>query len=303
MKKTLNEFSPNVLISSDTILKLNNNQYENVLWTDDIKQELPIFLGNNLLNDILPTTLIEEFNIAESEEKDKPALFYEIDNKWNFLSWSNYKKQVRKFALSVISLGVEPYQTVNILGFNSPEWLISFFGGIFSCVIPVGLYLTNSSNTCHYITTHSNCGILCVDTFEQYKKYDKFISEHNKLKAIIIWKESEDKIAELGINSTIPLYSWTDFLNIGSKSADAKIELNHRIKMQKSGNCCSIIYTSSTTGNTKAVLLSHDNMIFAGKACINSYKAKIDKRLRIVSYLPLSHIASQIVDIVSKYTI
>lgn len=59
-----------------------------------------------------------------------------------------------------------------------------------------------------------------------------------------------------------------------------------------------MIYTSGTTGQPKGVMLSHDNIIFSGatlsqdvlKGIPEDYNV-IPEEMRIVSYLPLSHIA------------
>lgn len=66
----------------------------------------------------------------------------------------------------------------------------------------------------------------------------------------------------------------------------------------KPGTCAVLIYTSGTTGHPKGVMLSHDNLIFNGSsACIDVLKglegenAVIPEEMRLVSYLPLSHIA------------
>jgi len=43
-----------------------------------------------------------------------------------------YLRDVRTAAKGFIALGLKPHHTVCILGFNSPEWLISNFGAIFA---------------------------------------------------------------------------------------------------------------------------------------------------------------------------
>ena len=82
------------------------------------------------------------------------------------------------------------------------------------------------------------------------------------------------------------------------KLSTVDLELNHRIKMQKPGNCCNIVYTSGTTDQPKAVMLSHDNMTWNTLSLCRSYGSLLGSKQKIISFNPLSHIAGQIVDIV-----
>lgn len=61
------------------------------------------------------------------------------------------------------------------------------------------------------------------------------------------------------------------------------------------------MYTSGTTGNPKGVMLSHDNYIWTAHSLENFENSLIKSNPdqdRIVSYLPLSHVAGQLFDIV-----
>ena len=100
------------------------------------------------------------------------------------------------------------------------------------------------------------------------------------------------------LNPYATIYLWKDFIELGGKSNN-DLEFENRIKMQNPGNCCNIVYTSGTTGMPKAVLLSHDNMTWVGKVMYDNYKKIVGDKNRVVSYLPLSHIAGQINDIIS----
>ena len=59
--------------------------------------------------------------------------------------------------------------------------------------------------------------------------------------------------------------------------------------------CASLIYTSGTTGLPKAAMLSHDNIYYTLNYIIQSVKLR-DSCERIVSFLPLNHIAGQLLD-------
>lgn len=298
-KRTFQDFSPNAQISSNTLL-LNSkkDRSKNVLWTTDIRQELPVFMGLEGPSTSQPRTLIQVFEESVAEMQNMPALHIERAGKWVEATWNEYRDQAVNFAKAAISKGVEAFQTVNILGINSPEWFYSFIGGIYACVVPVGVYLTNNSETCGYIAKHSECGILVCDSVEQFSKYSGQLAELTSIKAVVIWDPAlnDEELKKL-INPYVPVYSWREFIRIGKKS-NVDLEFNRRRQLQTPGTCCNVVYTSGTTGNPKAVLLTHDNLLYpclAGKDFLPGLE-----KVKVVSFLPLSHIAAQQVDIIGK---
>ena len=73
------------------------------------------------------------------------------------------------------------------------------------------------------------------------------------------------------------------------------------MKMAKPGNCCTFIYTSGTTGPPKAVMISHDNYTWTTDAIGRKFNFHVEPKLgnsRVLSMLPLSHVAAQIIDLV-----
>merc|ERR1719165_17464 len=73
-----------------------------------------------------------------------------------------------------------------------------------------------------------------------------------------------------------------------------------REKSVQPGSCAVLVYTSGTTGNPKAVMTSHDNVCFvAGSLMDTTPELGRDGQERLLSYLPLSHIAGFLLDIAS----
>merc|ERR1712127_756048 len=101
----------------------------------------------------------------------------------------------------------------------------------------------------------------------------------------------------------IPFLSWKGLLELGAAESDG--ELDARIAATKPGNCACLIYTSGTTGEPKAVMVSHDNVAYVAntvfgllaKSCGFATSAVEE---RILSYLPLSHVAGLCVDLTSQ---
>merc|ERR1712226_275361 len=78
---------------------------------------------------------------------------------------------------------------------------------------------------------------------------------------------------------------------------DLESEVLERQKRMAINQCCLLVYTSGTTGNPKGVMLSHDNILWTTEVvCREVLKLRYMEET-IVSYLPLSHIAGQILDI------
>ena len=65
-----------------------------------------------------------------------------------------------------------------ILGYNSPEWVISDLAAIFAGGFATGIYPTNGTDACKYILEQSKCSILVV---EDQKQLDKIWGIRNDL--------------------------------------------------------------------------------------------------------------------------
>jgi long-chain-fatty-acid--CoA ligase ACSBG len=134
--------------------------------------------------------------------------------------------------------------------------------------------------------------VVVLEDNKQLKKYAAMAKDLPHLKAIVIWAEEADP--ELVRETGKRVYSWSDFLVLGVSVSDAAIEA--RQAGIKPGNCSTLIYTSGTTGPPKAVMISHDNVTWTTKTMLDNYM-DVNHTERFVSYLPLSHIAAQLIDV------
>jgi long-chain-fatty-acid--CoA ligase ACSBG len=137
-----------------------------------------------------------------------------------------------------------------------------------AATIPAGLYSTNSPQSCQYVSQHSKAQVVVLDGHEQLKKYKLIHSHLPDLKAIVVWGEDQVSISQERNDFTIPIYSWTEFLALGSQISDQEIQT--RIKYSQPGHCATLIFTSGTTGPPKGVMLSHDNLAWTCRVFANS---------------------------------
>ena len=209
--------------------------------------------------------------------------------------------QNMRFAKSLISIGHQKHDAVSILGFNSKEWFVSLMGTIGASGIGCGIYTTNLPQACAYVIEHSESIVVTVEDDTQRAKIEEVLAQLPKLKCIVQWGGNLSALPKETSCPTegtkqIPVYTWDAWMDLGKDVSQSAVDA--RIEDTNPGECCSLIYTSGTTGPPKAVMISHDNAVWtchAGENCMGG----VDNDDRIISYLPLSHIAAQIMDCVT----
>ncbi|XP_060788739.1 long-chain-fatty-acid--CoA ligase ACSBG2-like [Neoarius graeffei] len=258
------------------------------LWTSQRDGEVKLRMGDSGPAAEAPLTVNQLFTRTVERFGDRLALSWKEGEEWREMSYKDYYKDCRTAAKSFLKLGLQRYHGVGILGCNSPEWFISDIGAILAGGFAVGIYTTNSPEACQYVAENSQANILVVQNHKQLQKILQIQDKLPHLKAIIQYK---GPLKEKKPN----LYSWEEFMELGCNEPDAP--LDDIIASQKPNQCCTLIYTSGTTGQPKGVMLSHDNLTWT--AFTATYTANLSESAQevVVSYLPLSHITAQIVDI------
>ena len=170
-----------------------------------------------------------------------------------------------------------------ILGFNSPEWFITQLGAIMAGAFSAGIYTTNSPESCKYIIENCRAQIVVAEDTKQFDKFPKINEFLPNVKSAIQYTGTPKE----GIKS------WKELLEIGKQESDE--EVNHRIKNIAINQCCVLVYTSGTTGLPKGVMMSHDNLTWMARTTCKFLNISANDSL--VSYLPLSHSAAQMVDV------
>ncbi|CAH4031159.1 long-chain-fatty-acid--CoA ligase ACSBG2-like isoform X3 [Pieris brassicae] len=219
---------------------------------------------------------------------DETALCTKRNGKWEKLTYRQYQEKVRTIAKAFLKLGLERYHSVCILGFNSEEWYISDLAAIHAGGYAAGIYTTNSPEACFHCLESSRANICAVQDKKQLDKILSIRSRLPHLKAIIQWEGQVD--------TSIPgVYNWKQLMEMGAKEPDT--QLDNVLKTIAVNECCTLVYTSGTVSQPKAVMLSHDNLTWDAYSCtlrVDNVQPAID---RIISYLPLSHVAAQVIDI------
>ena len=215
---------------------------------------------------------------------DQPAYFVREAEGWKATTWNDHADQVDAAARALLALNVNPGDVVCVLGFNRPEWVIMDMAAMMIGAVPAGIYWTSPPNEIEYVLNHSRSPVLLVDSDERYQQVVALRGQLPHLRQIVRMK---------GATALGDALSWDAFMALGEKRLQTLVERRlHELQPSDPGTC---IYTSGTTGPAKAVVLSHANLAWSATALGQSLRATAQER--VISYLPLAHVAEQMVSI------
>jgi long-chain acyl-CoA synthetase len=197
-------------------------------------------------------------------------------------TWSEAAHVVRRAARAFIALGVKPGECVSIMGPNRPEWVIADLAAIAAGAVPAPIYPTLTAEQAGYIARHSAAVVAVVQDVAQLQKL------RAQRPASLRWF-----VLIAGAGDAPDVLTWDQFL---ARAADApESAVDERLAGLKPRGLATLIYTSGTTGPPKAVMLCHENLLFAAQAAQRIAQVTADDIL--ISYLPLSHIAEQMISV------
>lgn len=233
-----------------------------------------------------PRTVMQVLDESAHLWPNLPALKEKRGGRWHETTWKGYRDAARTAARGFIALGLEPGQGVAIIGYNSPEWFFADIGAVYAGGVPAGIYTTSSAEQCQYIAHHCEAAVAVVENGEHLKKFIEIRDQLPHLKAIVV-------INGDNVDPANGIHAFASLGTLGASVSEA--DLDARISAQKADDLATLIYTSGTTGQPKAVMMSHDNLTWTATSAIQLIGLQPGES--VVSYLPLSHVAEQIVSI------
>jgi long-chain acyl-CoA synthetase len=207
---------------------------------------------------------------------DAPAFQRRYGGSWEVTTWSEYGAAVRRAGEALIASGIEVGDRVAILAYNTPQWVVFDVAAMAIGAVPVGIYFSSSSEEVAEILDQSSSRIVLAGSPAQTAKVRQ---EAHRALDLIVQAEGESDQGS----------SWDVFLARASQAPPGSFD--QRLARLAPNDPATLIFTAAGTGGSIGAVLTHDNLVAASGAAVELFGPTRDDR--VLSYLPLSHIAEQ----------
>ena len=212
--------------------------------------------------------------LEKTAEKNSAKTAFKIkDNNGKIINktYTDFKKDVQSLATKLIEMGMQN-QKIAVMGKNSYSWSISYLAvTIIGIVVPIDKEASNE-NIKEFLNV-SNAKAIIAD--------NKYLNEISKFQS-----ELKNQTMFIDMQNTSKYTNLEDLIIDGKKLIDEGNTDYENIKINPN-EMKILLFTSGTTGNSKAVMLSHKN-ICSNIVSIASI-VKVDNSTRVLSILPLHH--------------
>lgn len=234
-------------------------------------------------------TLIDVLADTAQEHGDRPAYSDKHDvpegETWRTLTWSEVRETALDAAAGLITLGVQPGDTVAIMATNRIEHFLADIAGVHAAATPMSIYNTLSQEQVAYVADHSQPRVVVLETADHLHRWTRAL-ELDCVERVIVLDPDARPDGERFLG-------WDDLLEAGrARRAEQPDELEERHAALDPNAPATILYTSGTTGNPKGVVLTHHNVLYEAVSTLEA--AGLEGIQTQISYLPLAHIAERV---------
>lgn len=198
-------------------------------------------------------------------------------------TWGQAAYEVKRVANYLKSLQLPAKTSIALLGRNSAHWILADMAIWMAGHVTVPLYPTLNGETATYILEHSEAKLLIIG---------KMDGKADGWNDIVPHLPADLPLIGLPMSPLADITQWLDIV--------ARTEPLEDIVLPAKDALATIVYTSGSTGRPKGVMHSFGTMTSVAGALQETYK--VTPADRMLSYLPLAHVAERaVVETASLY--
>jgi long-chain acyl-CoA synthetase len=228
-----------------------------------------------------PGTLTQLFLDAVARFDKPDALQVKVKGTYQPISSRTLGDRVRRLALGLQELGIQPGDRVAIFSENRPEWAIADYACLTASLADVPLYPNLPPEQAAYILNDAGAVAIFVSDAVQAAKIAEVRTRCTSLRHVITFAPERHEGADLTLAEVEERGATVD------DEARRTRYREHALSV-KPDDLATLIYTSGTTGEPKGVMLTHDNLYSNVMAA--AIQIPFEGKDVCLSFLPLSHI-------------
>ena len=214
---------------------------------------------------------------------------------WQSWTWDEVRDEVRAIAMGMMDLGLNPGDKIVIIGSNRPRLYWTMVAAQYCGAVAVPAYQDAVAEEMAYVLEHAGAVFAICEDQEQV---DKVLSIKDRLPELRHVIYDDRRGLRKYDHSTL---TWMDDVQArGREKADA---LGPRIDAiaaaQTGSDTCVMLYTSGTTGRSKGVVLSNDNVVMTAKSSAEFDNLNVDDS--VLAYLPMAWVGDFIFSVGQSY--
>ena len=225
------------------------------------------------------TTVAGRFLETVARSGSVVALRWKDGDQWQEWTFDDYADRVARAAGGLRAQGVVRGDRVVLMMRNTPEFHILDLAILMLGATPISIYNSSAPDQIEYFVGHSKATVGIVEDDGFLARFAPIRKQLTSLRSLGVVRPDE-----LAAD-----FTWDDLM-----AADP-LDLAAEAALGSPDELVTVIYTSGTTGPPKGVMINNANVLFVVDAMkgilgLTDYTGK-----RVVSYLPMAHIAERAV--------
>ena len=211
---------------------------------------------------------------------------------WNPITWDGYHRRACHFGLGLRALGLPAGGRVGIIAENRLEWVLSQMGCGLVGAVAVGVYSTSPSLEVAYVLGHADVDIVVCEDQEQTDKVLAALYDLPCIKKIVVMERKGLRNTPAEHRDKVIAFDEVEALGVDYEAVHRTL-VDDALAAQKLDDLALMIYTSGSTGKPKGAMISYANIRGVAPGIIDHLQ--LDAATTHLSYLPLCHVAEQMV--------
>jgi len=247
--------------------------------------------ANDIDRAIEGQTIPRNFLATVRRAPEAVAFRWTHDGVTTLTTYGEYGDQAARIAAALTELGVGPGSRVVLLLRNRPEFHVADVGVLLTGATPISIYNSSSPEQIAHLVRHCGASVAIAEAALVGGLLEVRAELPELAHVVVVDGDGDTGVSDTFSDTFSGTFSgveaWSSLLGA------VPVDLESAAHVAAPHDLVTVIYTSGTTGPPKGVMLDHTNVCWANESLRLALGFPTDG-FRVVSYLPMAHIAERL---------